>query len=117
MFKPVEEEFAGLLMAIAEFAHHVFEKEVDFGLGQRHDAGDDPLDAVLARRLERTDDDPAVVRFQDNARSLDVERASCLIGAPRMSVIVPLESTPWYRPLVFSLFASMEALTSVSREA
>ena len=73
LFEPVQEEVAGSLMAVVELAHHVLEQGVDFRLRERHDPGDDPLDPMLAGRLERPDHDPAVVGLQDDARPPDVQ--------------------------------------------
>ena len=44
LFKAVQEEVAGLLMAVVKLAHHVAEQEVDLGLGERHQPGEDSLD-------------------------------------------------------------------------
>ena len=47
--------------------------------------GDDPFDALVAGGLERPDDDPAVVRLQDDAGAPDFELLAALAGPRRRS--------------------------------
>src|SRR5271157_4861611 len=78
LFKSPEEELAGLLMPVPEFTQHVIQEEIDLRLGERRDPPQDPLDPVLAGRLERSDDNPAVVWPDDDSRPLHAELARCV---------------------------------------
>ena len=69
----MQKEVAGFLMAAVKLAHHVVEQDVDLLLRERHDPRDDPFDPMLVGRLERPDDDPAVVGLQDDAGPPDIQ--------------------------------------------
>ena len=85
LFKTVQEEVTGLLMAVVELAHHVTEQEVDFRLGERDQPRQDSLDALRVGRLERADDDPAVRWVSARCR--------CAGPQPAMTVSWPVGDT------------------------
>ena len=76
LFKPVQEDVDGPLVAAAKLAHHALEQAFDFLLRKRHDAGDDPLFAIVMSRLERANHDAAVVGLQDDPGAVDLDRAA-----------------------------------------
>ena len=72
LLEAVQEELAGPLVPLAELPHHALQQALDLRLGEGRDAGDDLLDPVLARRLERPDDDAGVGRLEDDPGAIDV---------------------------------------------
>ena len=85
LFKAIEEEVAGFLMPVAEFAEDVVQQDVDLGLGERRHPPENAFDPVFAGRLERSDDDPAVIGPDDDSRSPDIElKASIRVAVDGM---------------------------------
>ena len=85
LFKAIEEEVAGFLMPVAEFLEDVVQQDVDLGLRERRHPPENAFDPVFAGRLERSDDDPAVIGPDDDSRSPDIElKASIRVAVDGM---------------------------------
>lgn len=78
LLEAVQEERAGFLMTIVKLAHHVAERKVDVLLGERHQPGQDPLDALGIGQLERANDDPAVGGLEHDAGSPDLQSTGAI---------------------------------------
>ncbi len=72
LFETVEQEFPSALVAFVELLPDAEQKGLHLRLAERGDAGDDFLDSVLVRDLERPDDDAGVRRLEDQPSAFDI---------------------------------------------
>ena len=106
LLEAVQEEVAGLLVAVVELAHHVAEQEVDFRLGERHQPRQDSLDPLSAGRLERPDDDPAVGGLEHDAGALGSSAGRGGLLGPRRQLFMMVQVTCTWRKVARVLSSS-----------